>query len=91
MLLPDPTGQLLLENAVVVPPGSKLRVVKNLSIQIDAGDSVAVIGPSGAAMVIMPTHHLVLVGPGFLLDRVVENQDPVFALYLPDRRFHLSP
>jgi hypothetical protein len=25
------------------------------------------------------------------LDRVVENQDPVFALYLPDRRFHLSP
>jgi hypothetical protein len=42
-------------------------------------------------MLIMPTHYLVFVRPGFLLDRVVENQYPVFSLYLPDRRLYLPP
>ena len=48
MLLPDPEGRIQLENAVVVPPGSKVPVLKGLSLIIEKGDIVGVIGPSGA-------------------------------------------
>lgn len=48
MLLPDPEGSIQLENAVVVPPGSKVAVLKGINITIDKGDIVGVIGPSGA-------------------------------------------
>jgi ATP-binding cassette subfamily C protein EexD len=48
MLLPDPEGRIQLENAVVVPPGSKVAVLKGLNLTIDQGDIVGVIGPSGA-------------------------------------------
>ncbi|TRW92199.1 type I secretion system permease/ATPase [Candidatus Methylobacter oryzae] len=48
MLLPDPEGRIQLENAVVVPPGSKLPVIKGLNLVIEKGDIVGVIGPSGA-------------------------------------------
>ena len=48
MLLPDPEGRIQLENAVVVPPGSKLPVLKGLNLIIEKGDIVGVIGPSGA-------------------------------------------
>lgn len=48
MLLPDPEGRIQLENAVVVPPGSKLPVIKGISLVIEKGDIVGVIGPSGA-------------------------------------------
>jgi ATP-binding cassette subfamily C protein EexD len=48
MLLPDPEGRIQLENAVVVPPGSKVAVLKGINITIDKGDIVGVIGPSGA-------------------------------------------
>jgi ATP-binding cassette subfamily C protein EexD len=48
MQLPDPKGNIQLENAVVVPPGSKLPVVKGITLSIDNGDIVGVIGSSGA-------------------------------------------
>lgn len=48
MQLPDPQGHLQLENAVVVPPGSKLPVIKGLNLTIEKADIVGVIGPSGA-------------------------------------------
>jgi ATP-binding cassette subfamily C protein EexD len=48
MLLPDPHGRIQLENAVVVPPGSKLPVIKGINLVIEKGDIVGIIGPSGA-------------------------------------------
>lgn len=48
MQLPDPLGNMQLENAVVVPPGSRTPVIKGISLAIEKGDIVGVIGPSGA-------------------------------------------
>lgn len=48
MQLPDPQGVIQLENAVVVPPGSKLPIIKGITLSIDKGDIVGVIGASGA-------------------------------------------
>jgi ATP-binding cassette subfamily C protein EexD len=48
MLLPDPEGKIQMEAAVVVPPGSKVAVLKNISLTIEKGDIVGVIGPSGS-------------------------------------------
>ncbi len=48
MLLPDPQGRLQLENAVVVPPGCKVPVLKGINLVIEKGDIVGVLGPSGA-------------------------------------------
>ncbi|MGZ5601434.1 MAG: type I secretion system permease/ATPase, partial [Methylobacter sp.] len=48
MQLPDPEGRIQLENAVVVPPGSKIPVIKGITLTIEKGDIVGVIGPSGA-------------------------------------------
>ncbi|MDD2760357.1 MAG: type I secretion system permease/ATPase, partial [Methylomonas sp.] len=48
MQLPDPQGQIQLENAVVVPPGAKVPVIKGISLAIQKGDIVGVVGPSGA-------------------------------------------
>jgi ATP-binding cassette subfamily C exporter for protease/lipase len=46
--LPPPTGTVNIEGASAVPPGAKEPVLKNLAIRIQAGDVVAVIGPSAA-------------------------------------------
>lgn len=48
MQLPAPNGNIQLENAVVVPPGSKKPALKGVTATIDAGDIVGIIGPSGA-------------------------------------------
>lgn len=48
MPLPPPTGKFQLEEAQVIPPGSKIPAIKTLSFSIEAGDSVGVLGPSGA-------------------------------------------
>lgn len=48
MLLPDPEGRIQLEAATVVPPGSKVAVLKAISLIIEKGDIVGVIGPSGS-------------------------------------------
>ncbi|MDC9728075.1 MAG: type I secretion system permease/ATPase [Methyloprofundus sp.] len=48
MELPAPKGKLSVEQAVIVPPGSKTPVIKGISLVIEAGDSVGIVGPSGA-------------------------------------------
>ncbi len=48
MALPDPEGQLVAENIMVVPPGSQAPAVRGVNFGLDKGDMVAIIGPSGA-------------------------------------------
>jgi ATP-binding cassette subfamily C protein EexD len=48
MKLPSPTGEMLLENVVVVPPGSKQPSIKGISMMVNKGDVVGIIGPSAA-------------------------------------------
>lgn len=48
MQLPAPAGEVLLENIVLVPPGASLPSLKNISMKIEAGDIVGIIGPSAA-------------------------------------------
>lgn len=46
--LPRPKGLLTLENLVVSPPGSREPVIKGVSLKINPGDIVGVVGPSGS-------------------------------------------
>jgi len=48
MQLPAPEGKLELEAAVVAPPNSKKAVIKGLSLTIEKGDIVGILGASGA-------------------------------------------
>lgn len=48
MSLPVPEGRFSLENAVVVPPGAKIPALRGINLVIDKGDSVGVLGSSGA-------------------------------------------
>ena len=48
MPLPAPEGHLSVENIVVIPPGSKLPVLKGMTFNVNKGESVAVVGPSAA-------------------------------------------
>ncbi|MEA3383710.1 MAG: type I secretion system permease/ATPase [Campylobacterota bacterium] len=48
MDLPAPKGEVLLEGVVVVPPGAKQPSIKGISMKIDIGDVVGIIGPSAA-------------------------------------------
>ena len=48
MELPAPTGEVLLEGVVVIPPGAKQPSVKGISMKIDKGDVVGIVGPSAA-------------------------------------------
>lgn len=46
--LPNPEGVIRFENLFATPPLGKNHVLKSISLQIDAGDTVGVIGPSAA-------------------------------------------
>lgn len=48
MRLPDPKGEIILEQVVVVPPHAKQPSIKGISMKIDQGDIVGIIGPSAA-------------------------------------------
>ena len=48
MSLPAPRGQLSVEQATVIPPGSKTQALKALSFELEAGEVMGVIGPSAA-------------------------------------------
>ena len=48
MALPAPKGEISIEKLSVVPPGSAVAVLKNLTVHIPAGNTIAIIGPSGA-------------------------------------------
>lgn len=47
MVLPEPNGKIQIEQAVITPPGTKIPVIKGISLTINAGDSVGIIGRSG--------------------------------------------
>jgi len=48
MELPAPKGEILLEGVAVIPPGAKQPSIKGISMAIDKGDVVGIIGPSAA-------------------------------------------
>ncbi len=48
MSLPAPTGHLQLDRVVAGPPGVSVPVIKGISIELKAGESVGIIGPTGA-------------------------------------------
>ena len=48
MSLPAPKGQISFEDAHVIPPGGKVAVLKGISLIIEPGDLLGVIGASGA-------------------------------------------
>lgn len=48
MSLPPPNGAIALESLVVAPPGSKQPTVRNVSLELEPGTALGVIGPSAA-------------------------------------------
>jgi ATP-binding cassette, subfamily C, bacterial EexD len=48
MSLPAPEGSLSAEQVVVVPPGSQIVAVKGVSLQIDTGEILGIVGPSAS-------------------------------------------
>ncbi|MFT5661938.1 MAG: ATP-binding cassette subfamily C protein EexD [Sulfurimonas sp.] len=48
MELPAPEGEILLEGVVVIPPGAEQPSVRGISMAINKGDIVGIIGPSAA-------------------------------------------
>lgn len=48
MSLPAPEGEVTLEQVAVVPPGSKVVVVKGVSLKLEAGEALGIVGPSAS-------------------------------------------
>ena len=48
MSLPTPSGMLITEQVVVVPPGARVPAVKGVTIQLDAGEALGIVGPSAS-------------------------------------------
>ena len=53
--------------------------------QVDAFDGTT------TAMVKVPAHQLALIGPGFLLNRVIKDQHPIVTLDAAHGSLHLLP
>lgn len=48
MSLPDPAGELSIEQVAVVPPGSQRVVVKGITFNLLPGEAVGIVGPSAS-------------------------------------------
>jgi len=48
MSLPTPKGEVIFENVIAAPPGTRKPVLTGISIKIPAGSSVGIVGPSAA-------------------------------------------
>lgn len=48
MKLPAPAGALTLQNVVVVPPGAERPTVRGVSLSVEAGVVIGIVGPSAA-------------------------------------------
>lgn len=48
MTLPRPKGAVSVDRVIAAPPGAKAPVIKGISFEIAAGESVGIVGPSAA-------------------------------------------
>lgn len=48
MSLPTPTGQISLDQVTVVPPGSRVPVVRGVTLDLAAGEALGIVGPSAS-------------------------------------------
>ena len=48
MSLPAPTGKLSVEQVMVVPPGSKNIVVRGVTMELEPGEALGIVGPSAS-------------------------------------------
>ena len=48
MSLPEPTGKLNVEQVMVVPPGSKNIVVRGVTMELNPGEALGIVGPSAS-------------------------------------------
>jgi len=48
MELPKPQGHLILESISAAPPGSNVAILKNVSLDLNSGDVLGILGSSGA-------------------------------------------
>lgn len=48
VLVPKPTGRLVLENVGLLSAGARQRVVAGVSLSLEGGDCLAILGPSGS-------------------------------------------
>lgn len=50
MPLPPPKGEITVDALVVVPPGAPGPVLEGISLRVEAGNHLAIIGPSAAVV-----------------------------------------
>jgi len=48
MSLPEPVGKLSADNLIVVPPGAQWPAVKGVSIDLEVGEALGIVGPSAS-------------------------------------------
>ncbi|MCP5207415.1 MAG: type I secretion system permease/ATPase [Hahellaceae bacterium] len=48
MQLPEPQGQVTIENLTVVPPSSKKPALQGVNVQVMPGEQIGIVGPSAA-------------------------------------------
>lgn len=48
MALPEPEGNLSVEQIVVTPPGARNAVIRGVSFELKAGESLGIVGPSAS-------------------------------------------
>jgi PrtD family type I secretion system ABC transporter len=46
--LPEPSGEVVIENVSYVPPAAVRPILRNVSLQVRAGESLVIVGPSGS-------------------------------------------
>jgi len=62
--LPEPSGAMSVENLSYTPPGMQRAVVRNLSVEITAGEVIAIVGPSGSGKSTLARLMLGILAPG---------------------------
>ena len=63
MPLPAPQGSIVVEKLVVTPPGAEVPVLRGISLQIEPGSVLAIIGPSASGKTTLVRAMLGLVEP----------------------------